>query len=385
MKNRTLRYLTPVATVLLLAACGDKTTSVAPTEEVVAAAQQQQARGFVFTKWEYEIPRDGGIECPQGMNITDEEFFSDEYAAVRDEVKRRYEGGDREGALELLPADACKDPTVMPDPGFKLFEGNPVIGGLDLDGVNSTVAAGGQCAHNDFTGKDGQGGIDYQYWRLMGCVKGMRPDGLYDRMFSTNNTILENGYSTLLELKQVSGTPTDGKVEVRLFTSAGPVTKDANGQVVRDMSQVVHEDPMYHSAAFPGEIRNGVLTAGPVDARLKFKVQAIDNYYYFRDIRIQADVLPDGTISGLLAGYWDAKNIFDFMTQVYIGPVHLGRAAATNLGYQCAGLYHALPRVADGHPDPATGQCTSVSTVIRFAAVPAFIIMPETGAQVAKH
>ena len=88
----------------LLAACGDKTTSVAPTQDVVAAAQEQQSRGFVFSKWEYEIPRDDAGECAKGMNITDEEFFSDEYAAVRDEVKKRYESGDREGALELLPA-----------------------------------------------------------------------------------------------------------------------------------------------------------------------------------------------------------------------------------------------------------------------------------------
>jgi len=373
------------AALLLLAGCGDKSASVAPTKEVVSAAAEQQARGFVFTKWEYEIPRDGGIECPKGLNITDEQFFSDEYATVREEVKRRFDSGDREGALELLPVDACKDPSAMPDPGFLLFEGKPTVAGLDLDGVNSSVAAGGQCAHDDFSGKEGESGIDYQWWRLMGCVSGMRPDGLYDRLFSTNNTILENGYSTLLELKQIAGTPTDGRVEVRLFTSAGPVTKDANGQVVRDMSQVVHEDPMFHSATFPGDIKNGVLTAGPVDAKLKFKVQAIDNYYYFRDLRIRADILPDGTISGLLAGYWDTKNIFDFMTEVYIGPVHLGRAAANNLGYQCAGLYHAIPRVADGHPDPRSGQCTSVSTVIRFAAVPAFIIMPETQSQVAQQ
>ena len=126
---------------------------------------------------------------------------------MREDVKRRFHSGDREGALELLPVDACKDPSAMPDPGFLLFEGNPTVAGLDLDGVNSTVAAGGQCAHDDFTGKNGARGIDYQYWRLMGCVKGMRPDGLYDRLFSTNNTILENGYSTLLEIRQVSGTP----------------------------------------------------------------------------------------------------------------------------------------------------------------------------------
>jgi hypothetical protein len=379
-----MKYIIPLSLALLLGACGDKSASVVATEEVKATAAQEQVRGFVFSKWEYDIP-DDAPECPEGLNITDEEFFSDEYAAVREEVKKRIEAGDREGATELLPADACKDPGAMPDPGFKLFEGNVATVGMDLDGVNSTTAAGGQCAHNDFTSADGRTGIDYQYWRLMGCVSGMRPGGLYDRLFDTNNTILENGYSSLLELKLLSGTPTNGKVELRLFTSAGPVTRDANGKVVPDMSQLVHEDTMFHSAPFPGEIKDGVLTAGPVDAKMKFKVQAIDNFYYFRDLRIRANMLADGSMDGVLAGYWDGENIFDFMTEVYIGPLHLGRSAANNLGYQCAGLYHAIPRVADGHPDPKTGKCTSVSTVILFSAVPAFIIMPESGAQVAKQ
>ncbi|MBK6511832.1 MAG: hypothetical protein IPG06_21970 [Haliea sp.] len=371
-----MKYVIALTVALLLGACGDKSASVVATEEVIATAAQEQVRGFVFSKWEYDIP-DNAPECPEGLNITDEEFFPDEYAAVREEVKA-HRGGRPEGATELLPVDACKDPGAMPDPGFKLFEGNVATVGLDLDGVNSTTAAGGQCAHNDFTSADGRAGIDYQYWRLMGCVSGMRPGGLYDRLFDTNNTILENGYSTLLEMKLTSGTPTDGKVEMRLFTSAGPVTRDANGKVVPDMSQLVHEDTMFHSAISRRD-QGWVLTAGPVDAKMKFKVQAIDKLLLLPRPAHRANLLADGSMDGVLAGYWDGENIFDFMTEVYIGPVHLGRSAANNLGYQCAGLYHAIPRVADGHPDPKTGKCTSVSTVILFSAVPAFIIMPEPG------
>ncbi len=93
-------------------------------------------------------------------------------------------------------------------------------------------------------------------------------------------------------------------------------------------------------------------------------------------------MLPDGGMKGVLAGYWDIENLFDFLTEVYIGPVHLGRAAANNIGYMCAGVYNALPRLADGHLDPETGHCTSISTVIQFAAVPAFVIQPQQVARV---
>ncbi len=380
-----MKPLICVVLLALLSACGDKTASLAPTDAVVAAAAKDQVRGFVFTEWSYDIPKDNPGECPEGMNITDEDFFSEEYAEVRDEVKRRYDAGDREGALGLLPADACKDPSVWPDPGHILFKGDASVAGLDLDSETSLASSGDQCAHNDFTGANGQAGIDNQHYRLMGCVEGYRPDGLFDRLFDTNNSILENGYATLLEIKLVEGTQAEGRVEARLFTSAGPITKDANGQVVPDMSQLVHDDTLFHSTAFQGEIKDGILTAGPVDAKLKFKVQAIDNYYWFRDLQIRAEMLSDGSMKGILAGYWDIKNTFNFLTEVYIGPVHLGRAAANNIGYQCAGIYHALPRVADGHPDPETGQCTSMSTVINFAAVPAFIIMPESSLQVAQQ
>ena len=379
-----MKSLITTVLLILLGACGDKSASVAPTDAIMAAAAQEQVRGFVFTEWSYDIPKENPGECPEGMNITDEDFFSEEYAEVRDEVKRRYEAGDREGALGLLPADACKDPSVWPDPGHILFEGDASVAGLDLDGENTLASGEGQCAHDDFTGANGQTGIDNQHYRLMGCVKGYRPDGLFDRLFDSNNSILENGYATLLEIKLVEGTRDKGLVEAKLFTSAGPITKDANGHVVPDMSQLVHADTMFHSAAFRGEIKDGIFTAGPVDAKLKFKVQAIDNYYWFRDLQIRAEMLADGSMKGVLAGYWDIENTFNFLTEVYIGPVHLGRAAANNIGYQCAGIYHALPRVADGHPDPETGQCTSMSTVIRFAAVPAFIIMHETSMQVAQ-
>ena len=176
-----MKYLTSMFLLALLGACGDKSASVAPTDAVMAAAAQEQVRGFVFTEWSYDIPKENPGECPEGMNITDEDFFSEEYAEVRDEVKRRYEAGDREGALGLLPADACKDPSVWPDPGHILFEGDASVAGLDLDGENTLASGEGQCAHGDFTGANGQAGIDNQHYRLMGCVKGYRPDGLFDR------------------------------------------------------------------------------------------------------------------------------------------------------------------------------------------------------------
>ena len=64
------------------------------------------------------------------------------------------------------------------------------------------------------------------------------------------------------------------------------------------------------------------------------------------------------------------------MNDHMIGDRHQGRNAAFNRGFVCAGLYHAIPRIADGHPDPETGECTSMSTALHFEAKPAFAIRP---------
>ncbi len=53
------------------------------------------------------------------------------------------------------------------------------------------------------------------------------------------------------------------------------------------------------------------------------------------------------------------------------------RIAATTRGYMCAGMDYALDRMADGHQDPETGKCTSLSGANLFEAIPAFVIMPE--------
>ena len=44
-----MKYLIPLVFLLSLGACGDKTSSVAPTEAVVAAAAEQQVRGWLST------------------------------------------------------------------------------------------------------------------------------------------------------------------------------------------------------------------------------------------------------------------------------------------------------------------------------------------------
>ena len=169
----------------------------------------------------------------------------------------------------------------------------------------------------------------------------------------------------------------DDAVEIQFLSAGAPVSMNAVDDVMRDVSVTAHEDPRFHSARAKGRIENGILTSEPVDVRIKIKQQTSDNTHWFRDARIRAQVMDDGGIRGILGAYVDIGNMYSVLNDQNIGDRPQGRNAANARGFMCSGVYHAMPRVADGHPDPETGQCTSISTAIHFEAVPAFVIRPQ--------
>jgi hypothetical protein len=338
-------------------------------------------RGYVMARWYDEIPHGDPGDCPAGLNITEVEYFPDQwkrYMAERQRV-REAEGRFLRWDHELLPPDACQDPLSQPDPGYLTLDGPAKVAGLDLDGLDSRKDDTGAdaCAHDDFTGPAGEKGIDNQAWRLMGCVRGYRPNDLIDRLHQSNTMIKEGGYAILMEITGMDDPRDDDVVEVRFLSAAAPVTLDAVGDPMEHVSFTVHSDATYQSERARGRIDNGILTTDPIDLRLKIKQQTQDNAVYYRDARIRAEVHADGRIAGLLGGYWDSENFWSMMNDHTIGGTPQGRNAAFNRGFMCAGLHHAIPRVADGHPDPETGRCTSISMALHFEAKPAFVIRPQ--------
>ncbi len=344
----------------------------APAPAPVAAAPE--ARGFVVSTWYDDLPEVDPSGCPDGMNLTESQYYEVDMEAFRKAIK---ETSYKDAQEKFFPPDACRDPTAQKDPGFKTFDGAAEVVGLDLDGVDSKRDDGSACAHDDFTSPDGTTGIDAQHWRLMGCTKGYQPDGQIDRLYRSGNMIKE-GFPILIELSGVDDTQNDDEVEMRIYSSEDSVTLDASGEVMRDLSLKVHPERKYWSDAAKGRIENGVLTTDPIDVRLRFKQQVIDGEFYYRDVQVRADMRSDGTIDGILGFYWDADNFYTTNNDHYIGENHTGRVAAETRGYMCAGIYHAIQRMADGHPDPETGRCTSISAAMHFSGTPAFLIKDES-------
>jgi len=367
-------------------------------------------RGYVMARWHDEIPgAEYAGDCPAGLNVTEEEYFPEQWATwMAERVRLRDLGGYLPWDDDRLPPDACQDPAVQADPGFLTLDGPAVVYGLDLDGEVSyraessylaegsfraegspiaegshaaegsggAGAIGADCAHDDFVGHAGERGIDNQAWRLMGCVRGYRPNDLMDRLHEGNTMIKEGGYALLLEISGMDDPVNDDEIEVQLLSANHPVSVNAVGDLTQHVSYTAHENTRYHNEVAKGKIENGILTTEPVDFRIKVKQQTMDNEFWFRDARIRAEVHSDGRIKGIVGAYWDMENMFSTLNDQWIGQYHQGRNAARSRGFMCSGIYHAMPRVADGHPDPETGKCTSISTALHFEAVPAFVIRP---------
>lgn len=337
-----------------LAACGSPET---PAPERARDAAQGSTRGFVLSKWAVVIPERDPAACPQGFNLNYDEF-------------------EKQQGREV--ATDCDDPGAHPDPGFMTLDAPGTLVGLDLDGEASTSTSVGShtCPHDDFTGPNGELGIDYQLWRVVGCVRGYQKG---DMVASGSEAAIKDGSTTILvSVTGIDDPVNDDDVQVQVFSSTDGVPTSASGELLAGGSFDVHEDPRFHSPVAAGRIRDGVLTTEPMDLRLEIEVQLVDFEYWIRDAAIRMELRPDGTASGVLAGYWDLENYYSVMarhSQAEVG--------ARFIGYTCPGLYAALHRMADGHRDSETGSCTSLSTVWELEALPAFVIQSGAAPQVA--
>lgn len=117
-----------------------------------------------------------------------------------------------------------------------------------------------------------------------------------------------------------------------------------------------------------------------MDLRVRLREGIVDDELHWKEAQLEATIDDSGNLSGIIGYFWDTQNLFHIMNDHDIDGIHTGRLAALSRGYMCAGLFHAINKVADGHPDPQSGACTSISAAHQFQAIPAFVIEPTEAA-----
>lgn len=337
------------------------------------ASAQQGTLGFVITLWNLGSHETRFVdECPEGLNVGYDEYWwrglskPDRATLTENGLKsrlQRYFNAIRRGPNG---EDVCMNPTAVTDPPLLLVEGDKAIG-MDLDGKDG-VAAGRSCPHREFTGIDGTAGVDNQLYRLLGCVYGFRSYGQVEANENENRKSNGKGM-TLIEITGVDDPRNDPDVTVNFYRSIDLYTLDGSGRFLPHGSyriDMYNGKPRYGSSV-RGKIENGVLTTTPGEVNLPF----YGNYTYqnrlFRDLRLRMTISPNGdSAEGMAAGYLGVDDLMFYVGS--IGPIQ-----STTIS-NCPSIHVAANQIADGHPDPKTGDCTTLSSAFVFKAVSAFIV-----------
>ena len=306
-------------------------------------------------------------ECPEGVAIGNDEIWWK--SLTPKDRDRLTDGGAKEPSARRVTAtvrgpngeDVCWNPISVIDPPLRIVTGPQSIG-FNLDGTETGAATAKTCAHEKFVSSDGTTRIDNQLRRLTGCIHGWRAAGYIEM---TSDTERRNSSQGVI-LIQISGVDTladSPDVTVRFFRAADVMPKDAAGDIVPFASYRIDGNPRYGATA-KGRIKNNVLTTEPIDARLPFFGNRVETEFSIRDLRLELTLSETGA-EGLIGGYHDLDNWWDYVRK-------MGYLIET-AQFSCPALYTAAKSLADGYPDPATGQCTALSVAYAVDAVRAFV------------
>ncbi|MDX2145567.1 MAG: hypothetical protein SFV19_19600 [Rhodospirillaceae bacterium] len=340
-----------------------------------SAQQPQQSLGFVVANWDTAIYETKFMdECPEGPAIgNDEIWWRGLSRADKDKFtdKGLIQPVDRRPIAVLRGPegkDVCWNPTLVKDPPLRTVKGKTSYG-FNLDGNVDGSATPKSCKHENFTGASGEAGVDNQLYRLLGCHYGWRRNGVLDTFGNEERRNSGRGV-ILIEVTGVDDTQNDDNVDVAFYRAIDPFPIDSSGRILPYASYRVDMNngkPRYGTVA-KGKLAGGVLTTEPVDIKLPFYGNSAYAEVDLRDMKMELNTAlnADSKVKGLVGGYYDFDKWWEYMLKLEF-------LIATG-DWSCPALYTAAKELADGYPDPATGECTAISSAFRFDALPAFVV-----------
>ena len=360
------KLLASLATLYLLSAL------VGSTGTARAASTTQKTYGFVVSSLFTAINDTKYMEeCPEGLTQSNDELWLKNMTP--EEREKATNGGRTDHVLRRFTAalrgpngeDVCWNPEVIKDPPMRTVQGK-ISYGVNLDGTSDGRATPKTCTHEKFTGVDGTPAVDNQLFRILGCTRGWRAEGGIESRAQAERLDISQGI-ILVEISGVNDLLNDDDVKVTFYRPVDKLLKDGTGQVLPYVSYQI--DTTRYGDSTRGKIVDGVLTTNPIDVRLPFYGNLVISDLYIRGMLLKVDLAPDATSAkGIMAGYSDHQVWWDYIRK--IGMTWLGR-------HSCPALYEASRRLADGYPDPATGECTAISSAYKIEMVPAFVVHPS--------
>jgi hypothetical protein len=292
--------------------------------------------------WAVWESRDSKTECPDGFNDGNREQF-----------KKLFPQDDQ--TRTLLETQLRREidgwyPTTAPDPFVFHDATGPTAYGMNLDG---------KIGPNDFTGPDGEKGVDNQLYRVLGCIRNYRPPEGAIQGFD-NDEVTKDVYNRILiELTGVDSLVNDNDVQVTMYRGRDPILLDATGKkaIPGGSQRVDTRWGLKFIQHMHGKIVDGVLLTEPADLVYPWAVFYIATDEYMHSARLKLKLSPT-TADGMVAGYSDIETWYSQMMRSY-STHHQSYGASS-----APSIYKALRRLADGYPDPKTGANTAISSVL---------------------
>ncbi len=287
--------------------------------------------------------KDAKDECPHGVNTL----------GPREQFKLLYpqDAGQKWKFVDTQMGREAEIwwPTLDKAEEFPFIEaeGKTAIG-LDLDGKTKP---------SDFTSPEGKSGVDNQLYRVVGCIMNYR-DGA-SIINSERAFLLGYHFNRLLiELTDVDSLVNDDDVTITTYRGLDALLRDAQGDFQAGGTERI--DMRWGGKDFvhtgKGMIVNGVLKSEPMDIlvpqQVAFSSAAAST---LRGARFDLKLTP-AKAEGLIGGYADIESFYR----------RFNRAWGTHFmsyGQQVPPMvYRALHHLADGYPDPETGDNTAISS-----------------------
>ena len=342
------------------------------------SAADSKTVGFVVRDWFTAVYNTKFMdECPEGLTASNDEIYMQ---SLTKEQRGKFTGNgyiqlqDRQGvALRRGPnkEEVCVDPTGVKDPPMKIIEGKYSFG-ANLDGTEDGRATAKSCKHDKFiSAVDGKTKVDNQMYRLIGCTYGFRKGGLPDT--NANELRGTSGLGMILiELTGVDDRRNDDDVTVSFYRSIDQYAFDGNGKPLPYTSYRVEmgmDGKPAYGDTLKGKLKDGVLTTERGTVRLPF----YGNYAFMsptiKDFGLVMQMAADGrTMTGQITGYFDSRDYVRYAN---------GLIGHSTIGDSCPAYHEMGPKLADGYPDPVTGECTAFSSAFDITGYAAFVVRPK--------
>lgn len=318
--------------------------------------------GLVLSNFDYTYrAEDGNAECPSGFTRTSSNRANWEVQFPT--ATARKEHLSRCGHL-VNRGPNCENVWLNPDVVRDSLPFQEVMGkvayGANLDGVQDGSATITTCAHEEFISPAGEPGIDNQYYRFLGCTKGVR--AWSDDIPKLIHMSLV--YRLVLVIDGVDDERYDEAVEVGMYRGRDPLIVDAAGKAVPWQSQRIDDGPRKLIFRTRGRIVDGVLLTEPTD--VLWDELFWEQRLLIRGMSLRLRLTPIGA-EGLRLGYVDAEQLWQSYSQQ-------GMVDGTMWGASGPAAYAALHRLADGYKDTQSGTCTALSSARKFEFVRAHVI-----------